>query len=255
MKKYGLSILALLLVFTFTSCNEDVVVFDNVNGQEAIQFTKKDFNITVPPTGITVTIPVSVTTISTAARTFQAVADEEASTGAAVSYSIGAANIPAGSYEGTLDVTLNTASLKDGIAYSLVVKLVAPVGGASYNELATIKYNKKVVCNDVVLTVVTDAYAEETSWKIKDATGKVVASIPPGTYGPASSGASRGKVYTHNVNLPNGKYTLVMEDLYCDGQYDGAYSGSYKLDCSIVNHASGTGAFDCEKITAFEINP
>ena len=50
MKKYGLSILALLLVFAYTSCSEDKVVFDNVNGQEAIQFTKKDFNITVPPT-------------------------------------------------------------------------------------------------------------------------------------------------------------------------------------------------------------
>jgi hypothetical protein len=254
MKKYGLSILAILLVFAYSSCTGDNVVFDNVNGQEAIQFTKRDYNITVPPAGITVTLPVSVTTISTSDRTFQAVADET-STGAAASYSIGTATIPAGSYDGTLKVDLNTTTLKDGIAYSLLVKLVAPVDGAAFNNVATIKYNKKVVCNDVVLTIVTDAYAEETSWKIKDATGKVVASIPPGTYGPASSGASRGKTYTHNINLPNGKYTLIMEDVYCDGQFDGSYSGSYKLDCSIINHASGSGAYGCEKITAFEINP
>jgi hypothetical protein len=254
MKKYGLSILAILLVFAYSSCTGDTVVFDNVNGQEAIQFTEKSFNITVPPAGITATLPVSVTTLSTADRTFEAVADET-STGPAASYSIGSATIPAGSYEGTLKVDLKTTTLKDGIAYSLLVKLVAPVGGAAFNEVATIKYNKKVVCNDVVLTVVTDAYPEETSWKIKDATGKVVASIAAGTYGPASSASSRGKVYTHNINLPNGKYTLVMEDVYCDGQFDGAYNGSYKLDCSIINHASGTGAFGCEEITAFEINP
>ena len=123
MKKYGLSILALLLVFTYTSCNEDRVVFDDVNGQEAIQFTAKDFNITVPSEGISVSIPVSVTTISTTARTFEAVADD-ASTGGAASYSIGTATIPAGSYEGTLDVNLNTTSLEDGISYSLLVKLV-----------------------------------------------------------------------------------------------------------------------------------
>ena len=254
MKRYGLSILVLFLVLTCISCNDENVVFDNVNGQEAIQFTKTAYNITVPPEGIKVTIPVSVTTISNAARTFQAVADET-STAAAVSYAIGVANIPAGSYEGTLDVTLNTASLKDGISYSLLVKLLPSNGGAAFNETATIKYNKKVVCNDVVLTVTTDAYAEETSWRIVNEAGKVMASIPPGTYGPASSAASRGKVYTHNINLPNGKYSLIMEDIYCDGQYDGSYSGSYKLDCSIINHAAGTGAYGCEKITKFEINP
>lgn len=254
MKKYGLSILAILLVVTYSSCTKDTVVFDNVDGQQAIQFTSKSFNVTVPSEGITVTLPVSVTTLSSSDRTFEAVADES-STGAAASYSIGAVNIPAGSYDGTLDVDLNTASLEDGIAYSLLVKLVAPVGGATFNDIATIKYNKKVVCNDVVLTVITDAYAEETSWRIENEAGDVVASIAPGTYGPASSGASRGKVYTHNINLPNGKYSLIMEDVYCDGQFDGSFSGSYKLDCSIINHASGKGAYDCEKITEFEINP
>lgn len=255
MKKYLLKITAIALFMgVIAGCESESVVFDNVNGQEGVQFTTRSYNITVPTEGIKVTIPVSVTTISDVARTYQAVADEK-STGAAVSYAIGVANIPAGSYDGTLDVTLNTNSLQDGIAYALLVKLVAPTGGSAFNNVATINYNKKVVCNNVVLTVTTDAYAEETSWKIVNAAGAVVASIPPGTYGPASSTASRGKVYTHNINLPNGKYTLVMEDIYCDGQNDGTYEGSYKLDCSIIKHASGTGAYGCEEKTTFEINP
>mgnify|MGYP003606625188 FL=1 len=220
----------------------------------ALQFATRSFNITVPPAGSKVTIPVSVTTISNSDRTFQAVSDEK-TTGPAASFKIGVATIPAGSYEGTLDVDLNTTSLLDGVAYSLLVKLVAPEGGSAFNNVATINYNKKIVCNDVVLTVTTDQYAEETSWKIINAAGIVVASIPPGTYGPASSVTSRGKVYTHNINLPNGKYTLIMEDIYCDGQTDGVYEGGYKLDCSIIKHASGTGAFGCEERTSFEINP
>ncbi|MDI6031852.1 hypothetical protein QLS91_02075 [Flavobacterium sp. LB2P84] len=255
MKKYLLKITAIaLFIGVIAGCESESVVFDNVNGQEGVQFTTRSYNITVPTEGIKVTIPVSVTTISDVARTYQAVADEK-STGAAVSYAIGVANIPAGSYDGTLDVTLNTNSLQDGIAYALLVKLVAPTGGSAFNNVATINYNKKVVCNNVVLTVTTDAYAEETSWKIVNAAGVVVASIPPGTYGPASSAASRGKVYTHNINLPNGKYSLIMEDVYCDGQFDGTYSGGYKLDCSIIKHASGTGAYGCTKVTNFEINP
>jgi hypothetical protein len=258
MKKYILKITAIALFMgVIAGCESESVVFDNVNGQEGVQFTTRSYNITVPTEGIKVTIPVSVTTISDVARTYQAVADGK-STGAAVSYAIGVANIPAGSYDGTLDVTLNTNSLQDGIAYALLVKLVAPTGGSAFNNVATINYNKKVVCNNVVLTVTTDQYAEETSWKILNAAGAVVASIPAGTYGPASSTTSRGKVYTHNINLPNGKYTLVMEDLYCDGQTDGVYEGSYKLDCSIIKHASGTGAFGgtgCEEKTTFEINP
>nr|WP_314839024.1 hypothetical protein [uncultured Flavobacterium sp.] len=255
MKKYILKITAFALAIgLFASCDKETVQFDNVNGQQGIQFTTRSYNITVPPEGAKVTIPVSVTTLSTSARTFQAVADAK-STGAAASYKIGVATIPAGSYEGTLVVDLNTTSLADGIAYSLLVKLVAPEGGSAFNDVATINYNRKVVCNNVVLTVTTDAYAEETSWKIKNALGVVVASIPAGTYGPASSTTSRGKVYTHNINLPNGKYTLIMEDLYCDGQADGTYEGSYRLDCSIIKHASGTGAYDCTEVTAFEINP
>lgn len=255
MKKYILKIAVLALAFgLFASCESEAVQFDNVNGQQGIQFTTRSFNITVPPAGSKVTIPVSVTTISNSDRTFQAVSDEK-TTGPAASFKIGVATIPAGSYEGTLDVDLNTTSLLDGVAYSLLVKLVAPEGGSAFNNVATINYNRKVVCNNVVLTVTTDAYAEETSWKIINAAGTVVASIPPGTYGPASSAASRGKVYTHNINLPNGKYTLIMEDVYCDGQDDGTYQGSYKLDCSIIKHASGSGAYGCEKRTSFEINP
>lgn len=257
MKNNLVYLFTLLLVVTLTSCDDTPVVFDNINGQVAVKFEQTTYpNTTVPTGGATISLPVSVTTLSTTDRTFKAVADAK-STGPAASYSIGDVTIPAGSYTGSVVVTLLPTSLVDGISYSLILNLVAPAGGSSLGTAATLKYNKKVICNDVVLKVTTDAYAEETSWKIVNAAGVVVASIPPGTYGPASSVASRGKVYTHNINLPNGKYKLIMQDIYPnDGQFDGTYSGSYKLSCSIITHAEGTGGWTgLTEETQFEINP
>lgn len=257
MKNNLLYIITLLFVFTFTACDDTPVVFDNVNGQVALQFTTRSFNVTVPAAGLSVTVPVSVTTVSDVERTFTA-ALGVGSTAPTSSYSIGTVIIPAASYAGTLNVTLNATTLVDGISYTLPVKLIAPEGGTVFNETATIKFNKVVVCNDLVLKVITDRYAEETSWKIINAAGAVVASVAPGAYGPADSVLSRGKVYLHNINLPNGTYTLIMEDVYCDGQADGTFNGSYSLDCSIINHASGSGAYSgvggCEDRTTFKVN-
>lgn len=253
MKNNLVYLLTLLLVVTFTSCDETPVVFDNVNGQVALQFTTRSFNVSVPDAGLSVVVPVSVTTVSTAARTFT-VALGVGSTAPIGSYSLGTVTIPAGSYSGTLDVSLKNTSLADGISYTLPIKLIAPEGGVVFNETATIKFNKVVICNALVLTVTTDRYAEETSWKITNSAGAVVASIVPGTYGPANSVVSRGKVYKHNINLPNGTYTLIMEDTEGDGLFDGTYNGSYSLDCSIINHASGTGNYGRTKSTSFKVN-
>lgn len=256
MKKILLNLLVVtVVIFTYNSCDDDPVIFDNVNGQTAAAFTTTSLSVTVPPEGITVTLPINVTTVSTSDRTFNAEADLDASTAISGSYSIGTATIPAGSYDGSLEISLNTNSLSDGILYSLVVDLVPPAGSAVFNETATIEYNKEIVCNDVVLTIVTDAYAEETGWDIRDASGNVVESVAIGTYGPAASAASRGKTYTYNINLPDGCYTLNMYDLYGDGQFDGGYSGSYSLTCSILTHASGEGSFGATESTEFCINP
>jgi hypothetical protein len=255
MKKYLLKITALTLFMgVIAGCESENVVYDNINGQVGIKFEQTSYTVTVQPQGTKVTIPVSVTTLSTVDRTFEAVADET-STGGAASYAIGTATVPAGSYAGTLDVDFNTTSLADGVVYKLLVKLVAPVGGSAFANVATINYNKKIVCNDVVLTITTDQYAEETGWKIVNASGVVIASVPIGTYGPASAVSNRGKVYTYNINLPNGRYSLIMEDAFGDGQSDGVYNGGYKLNCSIIVLAEGTGAYGFTKVIPFDINP
>lgn len=130
-----------LLVCVFTACDDTPVVFDNVDGKVALQFATRTFNVSVPTAGITVVVPVSVTTISSTSRTFTA-ALGSGSTAPTSSYTIGAVTIPAGSYVGTLNVDLNATSLVSGLSYTLPIKLIAPEGGNVFNETATIKFNK-----------------------------------------------------------------------------------------------------------------
>ena len=102
MKNNLVYLFTLLLAVTFTSCDETPVVFDNINGQVAVKFIQTAYpNTTVSAGGATVTLPVSVTTLASADRTFKAVADPK-STGPAASYSIGDVTIPAGSYTGSM---------------------------------------------------------------------------------------------------------------------------------------------------------
>lgn len=252
MKKNIFGIFAIILVFTFTSCEDSPVVFDNINGQEAIQFTSTSLNVTVPAEGLIVTLPVSITTVSTVARNF-VVVEDESSTAIPGSFSLGSVSIPAGSYDGSLEITLNTTGLADGILYGLVVNLVAPEGGTAFKEQATINYNKEVVCNDLLLIVLTDAFPEETTWEITDSTGTVVASGGD-DYGPPSAAASRLKEYQHNITLPDGCYTFTIFDVFGDGLNDGVVEGSFLLTCSILTHASGVGNFGSSDSTDFAVN-
>ena len=83
-------VLALLVTITYTSCEEDLVVFDAVNGQSAYSFGQSSFNVSVPPENLTITIPVEVTTVSNQSRMVPVSVNADATTGVASEYSIGA---------------------------------------------------------------------------------------------------------------------------------------------------------------------
>ncbi len=243
----------LIGIFVLVSCEEnDIPQIDA--GTEGVQFEDASRNVTVPSDeDLVVTLPVTVTNVSSQERTYNVQVDQ-ASTALEGSYSVGTAVIPAGSYEGTVEVVLSSEPLADGELYTLMLNLEAPDNGVTLNDGVTINYNKEIVCNDYVVKIVTDAYAEETSWDIKDSEGNVVASGPEVPYGPAASAESRGKEYFHNVYLEDGCYTFTIYDAYADGQNDGGYEGSYEVTCSILTVASGTGSFGATEKTDFCVN-
>lgn len=244
MKKY-ISLLFVALL-AFTSCEEDLVVYDSENGQTAVSFGATSYNVSIPSEGLPIQIPVNVTTKSESERTFSVTVDDS-TVGGAANYSVGQVTVPAGSYNGVLDVVINFDPLVDGEVYTLALNLTAPQDGSVYNESVTIEYFKEIICNDFVVTIITDLYGEETSWEITNESDVVVASGGPYVRG-------RGLEYTSDVYLEDGCYTFTIFDAYADGQTDGSFDGSYSVSCSILNVASGSGGFGASESTEFCVN-
>lgn len=242
MKKY---ILIIAILFAFVSCEEENIVFDKENGQEAVSFSTTKYNVSVPTEGLNIEVPVNVTTISTVDRTYN-VSAEDTNEEDAVNYALGSVTIPAGEYSGILTVSLNFDPLTEGKVYSLLVNLTAPAGGVAYAETLEIEYFKEIVCNDILVTVNTDLYGEETTWEITDANGDVVASA-----GPFGRGVD---TYVEEVFLEDGCYTFTIFDEFADGQNDGTVTGNYTITCSILNVLEGGGAFGASEAKEFCIN-
>ncbi|WP_164674178.1 DUF1735 domain-containing protein [Maribacter litoralis] len=244
MKKY---ILIIAVLFAFVSCEEENIVFDKENGQTGVSFATTAYNVSVPAEGLTLEVPVNVTTISTSDRSFNVTVDD-ATVGDATNYALGTVTIPAGEYSGVLNVSLNFDPLVDGTVYSLIVNLEAPADGVAFSETLEVEYFKEIICNDIVVTVVTDTYGGETTWEITDVDGTVVASDGPFV------NVSGGDTYVQEVYLEDGCYTFTIFDEYGDGQSDGTITGNYTITCSILNVLEGGGAFGSSEAKEFCIN-
>jgi V8-like Glu-specific endopeptidase len=88
-------------------------------------------------------------------------------------------------------------------------------------------------CNDneVVLTLVLDNYASETSWTLKNASGATVAS--GGGY------STNNSTVTETFCLPDGCYDFTINDSYGDGICCTYGNGSYDLSSGGTSLASG----------------
>ncbi len=236
------------------SCEADPVVYDNVNGKTAVSFASTNVSTSVPDTDLAYEIPVNVTTVSDQDRTFNAVV---VSADNASEITVGSAVIPAGEYNGNLIVNFDFSAITgaDGTLKEAVISLVAPAGGNTFDDTVTISYFRDIVCNDPVLTINTDSYANETGFFITNSSGTVVFNIPQGSF-PGGAAASFRQQYVINVpTLPDGTYTATITDAYADGQADGTVVGNYTLTCSIITLAQGGGSFGASQDRTFEINP
>ena len=246
MKKITMLLVSVFLLLSI-SCEEETVVFDKVNGQTGVSFATTSYNLTIPEEGADLQVPVNVTTVSSSERIFNANVSET-STGGAANYSVGSVVIPANSYSGVLDVSINFDPLVEGEVYTLNIDLSAPEGGVVFDSTVSIEYLKAIICNDFVVTIVTDRYGNETTWEITNESGAVVASDGPYAEVPG------GETYTAEVFLEDGCYTFTIFDAFADGQVDGTVTGSYAIDCSILSVAVGGGAFGASESVDFCVN-
>ena len=85
--------------------------------------------------------------------------------------------------------------------------------------------------NEVVLTLVLDNYASETSWSLTNASGQTVAS--------GSGYTANGSTVTETFCLPDGCYDFTINDSYGDGICCAYGNGSYDLSSGGTSLASG----------------
>lgn len=243
MKNLSKLFVFLLLTSVFFGCEEDLIIFDADNGQTALSFGETSYSVSVPLENLSLEIPVNSTTRAAADRNFSAVVNVDGTTpGTSAEYAIGSITIPAGEFVGVLTVDFTYANIggMDGDVKNLVLDIDVPDGAASFNDQVNITYFREIVCNNVVVTIVPDAWPSETSWEITEqATGNVVAS---------------GGANSATVNLPDGCYTFTIFDAFSDGICCAYGNGSYSVDCSIINHASGA-EFGASESTDFCVNP
>ncbi|BAO54253.1 hypothetical protein [Nonlabens marinus] len=244
-------LLGFVAMLTLVSCDKDdeLRVFDNEGGQTALSFQTTSYNVSVPTEDLNLQIPVSVTTVSNQERTFTVAVDEATN---ASEFTAGNVVIPAGQYEGNLTINFDFSAITgaDGETKTAVFSLVPPAGGSTYQDVVEVVYFREIVCNDPVLSVTTDFFASETGFFIENSAGVTVFNIPQGSF---PNGRAN---YTIPVpTLPDGSYTITITDAYSDGQQDGTVTGSYSLDCSIINLVTAGGAFGASQTRAFEINP
>jgi len=124
---YKIGILSMLGLSLLTSCEEDKVVFDNVNGQTMLSFATSSQSIGVgPDEGENVSyITVNATTVSSQDRTFTVDVDPTSTAIAGTEYTIDQASlfIPAGEYVGKIKIVGNFDELTEGENKMIVLKI------------------------------------------------------------------------------------------------------------------------------------
>lgn len=255
--------LIVLSLFLYSCGDFEPVIYDESN--VGIGFNTGSTNAVVTPSGTVVTIPVEATNITNADRSFNVSVDTEeeidpeTTTGSAADYTVGTITIPAGEFQGNLTVTFgNYDNLPDLITQKLVLDLDLPAGvGVIGSDTTEINYIKAVICNDLVLTLNEDAYADERDWNITDSDGNIVVQCSDFTDCPggAPSGSIPAAQYVYDITLEDGCYTFNITDSFGDGQFDGSITGGYSLECSVITHAANTGNWGASDSTDFCVNP
>jgi len=138
MKKY-ITLLVVALV-AFTSCEEDILIFDNENGQTYVKFAQTSLDLPIIfDSSADIEIPVQVTTISSTDRTVSVgVINGGDDAASASQFNVGGSvTIPANSYEGMLSFT----GIDDGIEIGetkTVTLEITDIAGASDANIETL---------------------------------------------------------------------------------------------------------------------
>jgi len=141
-KIYKFGVLSMLGLSLLTSCEEDKVVFDNVNGQTMLSFVTNSQNVGIgPDEGENIGyITVTATTVSNQDRPFTVVVDPASTAEVNTEYTLDQASffIPAGEYSGKIKVTGNFDELTEGENKTLVLNITTDGGYTIDKDVNTV---------------------------------------------------------------------------------------------------------------------
>lgn len=246
----------LILTLLLSSCDDtEPIMF---NGATGIGFEDTGVEVSVPDEGITSTIVVTSTTLSTESRTYNVKYLESLPNSTdswlplpETNLSFGMITIPAGEYSGTLDVSINNDGLEDFVEYRFQVEVDLEGSGfppVSYFVLKEFDITT-FACSDLRLIINLDDYSSENTWELTDSTGAILYSG-----GPYADGRRGETEIVNGISLTEGCYTFTFFDSYEDGLADGVIEGDYSLVCAeqnVVVYASGVGNFGASNSTDF----
>ena len=220
----------IVLFASFTSCEEELIVYDNAN---FVQIDDASAVSIVENSGdlVTVLAILGGPQSSDTAVEFLVVGDD-------TRYELSASSIviPAGETVGSVTLSAIDDDEINGdttVVIGLAGSSGLPIGlgGEGLNSVSkTITIvDDNVPCNDILVSITTDTWGSETEWDIVTDSGLIV----------ATGGPYNNAVETINTVVPleDGCYTFTIYDTYGDGMA----SGSYIVSCGAIVHAQGGG--------------
>ncbi|WP_298761945.1 DUF1735 domain-containing protein [uncultured Psychroserpens sp.] len=205
--------LALLVVFSYTSCEEDLIVFDADGGQSSLSLSTDSQTIEFCEGSEDIVVESTIRT--SADRTFNLMLNADLTTADPSEYSISSTSvtIPAGEFVGSTTVTIDFTAIPDGASRILAYDLVIPDGSVLNTRGTTqIAYSSACTENEVKFDFVFDNYPEETAWQLYDADS--------GDFIDGDTGFGNYDDFeTLSVTLciPDGNYDFVVFDQFGDG--------------------------------------
>jgi|GEM_PF-942072 len=241
--------LLLILAVGISSCNTEEALL-GVDAPMAVSFDKSAVRLEVEET---TTYDVIVSTLK--ASTTEIVVDLEVKTADSITsadlYSMTpSVTIPAGQLSGSSTLSFSHDLLDFGDEKELEIAIAdsSRKGGVILNEERTstnITFVKKCTLNDVVVSITTDDYPEETLFRIFDLTTNSSGDI---LFQSKTLAGQANTTVSKQFCLNPGKYAIVVYDLYGDGIVGGGFTvsvnGAEAVALTSVTGASAVALFD-----------
>ena len=116
------------------------------------------------------------------------------------------------------------------------------------NNTNTFYFNQSEVfqTNSITLELITDNYANETTWQLTNSNGTIIAQNGP---------LSNATTYSTNIEIPISEecYTFTINDSYGDGICCGYGTGSYTIEDDNANIVSSGGEFSSTESSTFRV--